>query len=155
MRASMKRSRITMPNQEYQTSQRKIWNTRSSSARKIFSKEEWNRFYVSYLFNNSMKTPRKKSYNKQENTRDLRPGHFETKRKNNKWPSEKIVNDCKLTYFRRTNEWFLSWVHEQKWYERETHERFAAIDPGVRIPFVMYSPTMGVCEIGRTILRGW
>jgi len=66
-----------------------------------------------------MKRPREKSYNKQENTRDLRPGHFETKRKNNKWPSEKIVIIANSrTLFRRTNEWFLSWAHERKKYER-------------------------------------
>ena len=114
-----------------------------------FSKKEWNRFYVSYLFKNSMRTSRKKSYNIEEHARDLRPGHFETKRKNNRWSSEKINNDCKLTYFRKTNEWFLSWVHERGKEIREMHDRFVAIDPGVRTPFVMYSPVKGTCEIGK------
>jgi len=114
-----------------------------------FSKKEWNRFYISYLFNNSMKTPRKKSYNIEENARDLRPCHFETKRKNNNWPTEKIDNDCKLTYFRKTDEWIIFWVHERQKGLKETHERFVAIDPGVRTPFVMYSPTEGTHEVGK------
>ena len=29
------------------------------------------------------------------------------------------------------------------------HDRFVAIDPGVRTPFVMYSPVKGTCEIGK------
>jgi len=96
-----------------------------------------------------MRTPRKKPYDLMEESRDLRALHFETKRKNNSWPSEKINNDCKLTYFRKTNEWILSWVHERQKKSKETHERFVAIDPGVRTPFVMYSPTKGITEIGK------
>ena len=114
-----------------------------------FSKKYWNQFYISSLFNNSMRTPRKKPYDLMEESRDLRALHFETKRKNNSWPSEKINNDCKLTYFRKTNEWILSWVHERQKKSKETHERFVAIDPGVRTPFVMYSPTKGITEIGK------
>ncbi|RHZ87106.1 hypothetical protein Glove_40g20 [Diversispora epigaea] len=114
-----------------------------------FSKKNWNQFYVSYLFCNSMRTPRKKPYNLIEGSRDLRALHFETKRKNNSWPLEKINNDCKLTYHRKTNDWILSWVHERQKELKETHERFVAIDPGVRTPFVMYSPTKGTTEVGK------
>jgi len=39
--------------------------------------------------------------------------------------------------------------HERPKRARETHEKFVAIDPGVRTPFVMYSPTEGVTEIGK------
>ncbi|RHZ45176.1 hypothetical protein Glove_688g24 [Diversispora epigaea] len=106
-----------------------------------FPKKNWNQFYISYLFCNSMRTPRKKPYNLIEGSRDLRALHFETKRKNNSWPLEKINNDCKLTYYRKTNDWIFQL--------KGTHERFVAIDPGVRTLFVMYSPTKGIIEVGK------
>lgn len=97
-----------------------------------------------------MRTPRKKPYDHKIYSRDLRALHFETKRKNNGWPLEKIDSDCKLTYFRKTNEWILSWVHERQKESKKIHERFVAIDPGVRTPFTTYSPSEGTCEIGKS-----
>src|SRR3954469_19311936 len=80
-----------------------------------FSKKYWNQFYIIlFLFSNFMRTPRKKPYDLMEGLRNLRALHFKTKRKNNSWLSEKINNDCKLTHFRKTNEWILSWVHERQ-----------------------------------------
>src|SRR6185437_15568889 len=67
---------------------------------------------------------------------------------NNKWLLT-FAQDFKLTYHRKTNEWFLSWTHERSIKAKETYEKFVVIDPGVRIPFVMYSPTKGTHEIGK------
>ncbi|RHZ86056.1 hypothetical protein Glove_55g58 [Diversispora epigaea] len=59
------------------------------------------------------------------------------------------INSKTLIYFRKTNEWIFLWVHENQKELKETHERFVAIDPGVRTPFVMYSPTKGITEVGK------
>src|SRR6185437_15028207 len=116
-----------------------------------FSRRDWNHFYVSYLHNQSMcmRTPRKKLCIITQNKRDLQPLHFEPQRKHNKWPFKKINCDCKVTYRRKTNDWILSWVHERPKRNREAHEKFVAIDPGVQTLFVMCSPTEGVTEIGK------
>src|SRR6185312_14585839 len=59
-----------------------------------FSRRDWNHLY---LHNQSMRTPRKKPCIITQNKRDLRPLHFETQRKHNKWPFKKKINcDCKL-----------------------------------------------------------
>jgi len=110
---------------------------------------------VLYLHNQSMRmcTPRKKPCIITQNKRDLRPLHFETQRNHNKWPFKKINCDCKVTYRRKTNDWILSWVHERPKRNREAHEKFVAIDLGVQTPFVMYSPTEGVTEIGKNDAR--
>ena len=95
----------------------------------------------------------------QFNERPLWPLHFETKRKNNKWPTttnglHKITSDGKLTYSRKTNEWTFAWVYEmQKAPSRETQAdgsiHAVSIDPGVRTPFTWYSPTKGTGKIGQ------
>ena len=67
-----------------------------------FSKKEWNHFYVRHLHNSSTLSLERYKPNELEGKRDLCPFHFETKRKNNKWPSQKIDCDCKLTYLQKT-----------------------------------------------------
>jgi len=70
--------------------------------RQNFSKRHWNQFYVMYLHNRSMyASERIKPNDLREDKRDLRPLHFETKRKKNDWPIPHKINcDCKLTYTR-------------------------------------------------------
>ncbi|CAG8671602.1 2939_t:CDS:2, partial [Paraglomus brasilianum] len=94
--------------------------------------ENWNHFYVS----------------------DLRPLHFEPQRKHNKWPFKKINCNCKVTYRRKTNDWTLSWVHERPKQNREAHEKFVAIDPGVRTPFVTYLLKVGKNDAQRLVRLG-
>jgi hypothetical protein len=78
-----------------------------------FSKKEWNHFYVKHLHNSSnLSLKRYKPNELKDGKRDLRPFHFETKRKCNKWPLQKIDCDCKFTYIRKTNEWIFHWVYE-------------------------------------------
>ena len=78
------------------------------------------------------------------------PFHFETKRKCNKWPLQKIDCDCKLTYLQKTTEWIFHWVYETQKQVRETQAEVhvVSIDPGVRTPFTWYSSTKGVGKIG-------
>ena len=100
-----------------------------------FSKKDWNHFYITYLHNSStLSSKRYKPTKLESGKRDLRPFHFETKRKHNKWPSQKIDSDCKLTYIRKTNEWIFHWVYEAQKQIRETQAdvHVVSIDPGVR-----------------------
>ena len=70
--------------------------------------------------------------------------HFETKRKkNNSW----IASSCTLE--KLTNGSFREYMKDDKKESKEIHERFVVIDPGVRTPFVMYSPTERITEIGK------
>ena len=115
-----------------------------------FSKKEWNHFYVKHLHNSSTLSSERYKPNELEGKRDLCPFHFETKRKHNKWPSQKIDCDCKLTYLQKTNEWIFHWVYETQKQVRETQAEVhvVSIDPGVRTPFTWYSSTKGVGKIG-------
>ena len=116
-----------------------------------FSKKEWNHFYVKHLHNSSnLSSKRYKPNELKDGKRDLCPFHFETKRKCNKWPLQKIDCDCKFTYIRKTNEWIFHWVYETQKQVCETQAEIhvVSIDPGVRTPFTWYSPTKGVGKIG-------
>ena len=105
-----------------------------------FSKKEWNHFYVKHLHNSSnLSSKRYKPNELKDGKHDLRPFHFETKRKCNKWPLQKIDCDCKFTYIRKTNEWIFHWVYEV---------HVVSIDSGVCTPFTWYSSTKGVDKIG-------
>lgn len=116
-----------------------------------FSKKDWNHFYVTHLHNSSALSSKRYKHNGLEDGKhDLRPFHFETKRKCNKWPLQKIDCDCKLTYIRKTNEWIFHWVYETQKHIRETQTEVhvVSIDPGVRTPFTWYSSTKGAGKIG-------
>jgi len=102
-----------------------------------FSKKEWNHFYVKHLHNSSTLSSEQYKPNELKGKRDLCPFHFETKRKHNKWPSQKIDCDCKLTYLQKTNEWIFHWVYETQKQVRKTQAEVhvVSIDLGVRTPF--------------------
>jgi IS605 OrfB family transposase len=119
-----------------------------------FAQMPWSRFYVSYLHTSEIQLSCKRHKPlDHDDERPLWPLHFETKRKNNKWPvPHKVSSDCKLTFTRRTNEWTLAWVHERRKQHRDTQAdgsiHAVSIDPGVRTPFTWYSPTKGTGKIG-------
>ena len=58
-----------------------------------------------------------------------------------------------MTYFWKTNDWVLAWVHQRQKQLRETQAdgsvHAVSIDPGVRTPFTWYSPTKGTGKIGQ------
>ncbi|CAG8632294.1 10374_t:CDS:2, partial [Gigaspora rosea] len=116
-----------------------------------FSKKDWNHFYVTHLHNSStLLSKRCKPNDFEGGKRDLCPFHFEKKRKHNKWPSQRIDCDCKLTYLYKTNECIFYWVYEaqKQICETQADVHVVSIDPGVRTPFTWYSSTKDAGKIG-------
>ncbi|CAG8754274.1 40379_t:CDS:2, partial [Gigaspora margarita] len=78
------------------------------------------------------------------------PLHHEHRRKNHNWPNleGKVLMDSKLIYNRKLGYWTFVWVYGKNVkncndIQVAENLNIVAIDPGVRIGWVWYSPSKG------------